>query len=158
MKDLRLKKGSSEWKRFWAKVNKTDGCWKWTGGLDENGYGSFWLRGGSVLPHRVSYTSQYGPIVSNFGVHHNCDNPACVKPHHLVIGTQKDNMMDASDRGRLEVFTGSNHKLSKLKEADILEIRASKLSEAKLGKIYGVSHTAIGKIRRNESWTHVKGK
>jgi len=109
------------------------------------------------LPHRVSYTSEYGPIPEDMGIHHNCDNPSCVRPLHLVTGGQQDNMLDALERGRLEVFTGENHKCSKLTEADVLEIRALTTSEVKLAKIYGVSRALIGQIRRNETWKHVKG-
>lgn len=160
MKDLRLRKGSREHKRFWAKVDKKSHpvCWVWTGSLGKQGYGSFWLRGGAVLPHRVSYTSEYGPIDDDFGVHHNCDNRKCIRPLHLVTGGQQDNMLDALERGRLEVFTGENHKCSKLKEADIPKIRADTRSEVKIAKDYGVSRALIGQIKRYETWKHIKGE
>lgn len=158
MKDLRLKRGGSAWDRFWKKVNKTPKCWEWTKALDKHGYGLFWYRGGCELAHRVSFTTEYGKIPDGFGVHHDCDNRKCIRPSHLMVSTQQDNMLDALERGRLDVFIGSNHKLSKLKEAQVLEIRASKLSEVKLAEKYGVDRSMIGKIRRNESWNHIKEK
>lgn len=82
--------------RFWPKVEKTDGCWLWTANTRPNGYGLF----GSVGAHRVAYELCVGPIPSGMYVCHRCDNPACVRPDHLFVGTQLDNMRDMVTKGR----------------------------------------------------------
>ncbi len=98
--------------RFWEKVSKGPGCWQWTGGrvgdrATESGrYGRFatsTTRGSVVLvlPHRFSWELHHGPIPDGLQVLHACDNPACVNPHHLLLGTHRANMVDAGRKGRL---------------------------------------------------------
>ena len=78
---------------------KTDGsCWLWTGGLYGSGYGAY--RG--QLAHRVMYERTFGPIPEGMFICHHCDNPQCVNPEHLFLGTCKDNNRDASKKGRLK--------------------------------------------------------
>jgi hypothetical protein len=98
--------------RFWEKVEKSDGCWEWKGGKVGDGvrektrYGRFatsTTRGNVVLvlPHRFSWELHHGPIPKGLFVLHACDNPPCVRPDHLLLGTQTANMLDASNKGRL---------------------------------------------------------
>lgn len=79
------------------------GCWIWTGALDGRGYGQMATTNGKSpkKAHRVSYELFNGAIPDGLVVRHKCDIPCCVNPWHLEIGTQKDNMQDASARGRL---------------------------------------------------------
>lgn len=94
--------------RFWAKVNKTDSCWLWTGGTNATGYGLIGKGGRhagrlNLLAHRVSYELTIGPIPDGLKVCHNCpdgDNPLCVNPAHLFLGTTTDNALDMVRKGR----------------------------------------------------------
>lgn len=88
--------------RFWAKVSKgkTSECWEWAAGRNEFGYGLFFLNGRRERAHRVSHSLFVGPIPEGMVVRHKCDNPPCINPDHLEVGTQGDNMQDAWTRGR----------------------------------------------------------
>jgi hypothetical protein len=87
--------------RFWNKVMKTAGCWYWTGHRNNHGYGAFGaVKSKLVYAHRFSYELAYGPIPPGLVVRHRCDTPACVRPDHLEIGTQRENIQDAFDRHR----------------------------------------------------------
>lgn len=85
---------------FWARIEKTDGCWWWRGPLMPNGYGHLVADGIRYKAHRLSYQLAHGPIPSGLLVLHSCDNRGCVNPAHLRIGTQVDNMEDCVARGR----------------------------------------------------------
>lgn len=80
--------------RFWSKVQKTDSCWLWKGAKNQFGYGFFRLGSRNEVAHRVSYNWIKGEIPSGLLVLHTCDNPSCVNPDHLFIGTHSDNMRD----------------------------------------------------------------
>ena len=105
-----LTPSSSTLARFWAKVVKTpgDGCWTWTAAADTWGYGVFRLGGrcdGQEGAHRFSYRMSFGEIPDGLSVCHRCDNPPCVRPDHLFLGTAKDNARDAISKGRRRALT-----------------------------------------------------
>ena len=81
---------------FWRKVQRDDGCWMWTAGRDGDGYGSY----RNKRAHRVAWQLTRGPIPDGLVVCHSCDNPACVRPDHLFLGTQQDNIQDMLRKGR----------------------------------------------------------
>jgi hypothetical protein len=86
--------------RFWAKVEKTDECWLWTGAL-VTGYGQIAVSDGQrATAHRLSWEWENGPIPEGLQVNHHCDMRACVRPSHLYLGTQEQNMRDKMERGR----------------------------------------------------------
>lgn len=91
--------------RFWTKVKKTDGCWEWQRCLiGSMGYGSFWDGERKWVAHRYSYTLHNGPIPEGMCVCHTCDNPKCVNPAHLWIGTKADNNRDKIQKGRYSLW------------------------------------------------------
>jgi len=86
--------------RFWTKVDKSGDCWLWTAARWDTGYGQFMVGGKLRGAHRVSYELAKGPIPAGMLVCHTCDNPRCVRPSHLWLGTVRDNAQDAARKGR----------------------------------------------------------
>lgn len=88
--------------RFLKYIRKTDNCWLWTGHKDKCGYGRLSILGNKViLAHRLAYQLQFGAISVGLYVCHHCDNPSCVNPSHLFLGTQLENMQDMKRKLRL---------------------------------------------------------
>jgi hypothetical protein len=89
---------------FWSRVIKTDGCWLWTGRIAHWGYGDIQLHAGArhLLAHRASWIIHHGSIPNKMFVCHTCDNPPCVRPDHLFLGSHTDNMRDAAAKGRMK--------------------------------------------------------
>ena len=142
--------------RFWKYVNKTDSCWLWTGGKNNQGYGHF--DGKRILAHRCSWELAFGKIAAGISVLHNCpagDNRACVNPAHLWIGTKLDNMRDCKRKGR--TARGDKNGQAKLTTAHVLEIRGlhGRVSSPTLARRFGVSQSRITCIWRRECWQHV---
>lgn len=140
-------------KRFFDKINKTSTCWIWTGAKNNAGYGNFRYNGKYLNSHRVSYLLFKGHIPPKMFVCHTCDNPSCVNPKHLFIGTPQDNDDDKVAKGRQ--IKGSKHKYSKLKESDIPKIRKDKRSHQSIANTYNVSRRLIGMIKEGTIWKHV---
>ena len=93
---------------FWSKVERGDGCWVWRGWRDRNGYGRFATRRWRGLAHRFAWVAERGPITGGLYVCHHCDNRACVRPDHLYLGDQFDNMRDMVARGRMNPCVVAN--------------------------------------------------
>jgi hypothetical protein len=108
--------------RFLSKVNKTDGCWLWTGRVSQT-YGYFDVGRKGRLAHRVAYELYKGPISDGLVVRHKCDESKCVNPEHLETGTQQDNVDDCIERGRRRYNKGEKHHNSKLTDDEVREIR-----------------------------------
>jgi DNA-binding transcriptional regulator YiaG len=107
------------------------------------GYGQKTVKGQKVLAHRAVMGNPKGKVVM-----HTCDNPACVNPDHLRIGTQKDNVQDCITKGRRFDNSGCNHPNTHLIPEDIEEIRALDLPQHQIGRIFGISQQAVSKIKR----------
>jgi hypothetical protein len=149
---------------FWAQVDKSGSCWIWTGtypGSDRGPrYGRFGFMGKKHAAHRFSWQIANGKIPSGMHVLHRCDNPNCVRPDHLFLGTHRDNMLDMFAKGRRRILRGSEQGLAKLCEQDILLIRRKYSAGARqidLAKEFNVDQTSISRIVLYKSWKHVKG-
>jgi hypothetical protein len=144
--------------RFWPKVQKTDGCWLWLG-AKHNGYGQIGeggRKGRVLMAHRVSWELHNGPIrPETLCVLHKCDNPSCVRPDHLFLGTQLDNIVDRHTKKRSAGPPGEDNGQAKLSEEDVIEIRRKfiHLSSVALAREYGVSKTQILRIVKHKSWS-----
>jgi hypothetical protein len=151
--------------RFWNKVSQTDGCWNWTGAKDGAGYGMLSLFGRGRAPaksHRISWVMSHGEIPIGMEVCHKCDNPACVRPDHLFLGSHAQNMTDAKLKGRMSVKSKGkpyeNNNSAKLNAAQVEEIRGLNggITQAAIGARYGVHRTTVSNILRNKNWNYAK--
>lgn len=144
--------------RFRSKVKVSeDGCWIWQAATTEAGYGRFSLNGKTQEAHRASYELFRGPIPPGMMVRHKvCNNPLCVNPFHLELGTQKENMEDMIELDRQA--KGESHGLSELTEANVLEIRglsADGLSQQIIADMFGISRSQVSKIVNRKNWRHI---
>jgi len=149
-------------RRFEAKVDRSgggDACHIWTGARVNGRYGYFAVgrrttRGPKMqYAHRVAYEIENGSIPDGLFVLHRCDNPGCVNPRHLFIGSQRDNMQDAKEKGRLSLpprnlhLRGERHPLSKLTAAEISEIRAASGPQRELAARFHISQAQVSRIK-----------
>lgn len=140
------------------KVDDETGCWLWIAGTRPNSKGVLYGRhhmqkGGSIGAHRFSYMTHVGPIPDGKYVCHRCDTPLCVNPDHLFVGSHSDNMKDMVNKGRS--FRGRGEKKkgkAKLTNEEAKEILNMDGTYSEIGKIYGVSASVIGRIKRLESY------
>ena len=146
--------------RFEAKFTKSEGCWEWNAYKDRVGYGTFRIAERHQMAHRVAYQLYVGEIPAGLCVCHHCDNPRCVNPAHLFLGTQADNMRDRENKGRgvFPGLSGENHGSAKLTEAQVIEIRAKYGEGARqvdLAKEFGVTQSIISMIVCGRVWTKI---
>jgi hypothetical protein len=147
---------AADLKRFWSKVDKSGDCWEWTACTDKDGYGGFKLSGKQCKAHRVAYLIHYDVDPGDELVCHSCDNPGCVNPEHLFLGTPAENSKDMTMKGRSA--KGGQCAMSELSEDDVKAILASDKSHTELAERYGVTDVAISCIKLGKVWTHIKGK
>lgn len=137
-----------------------NGCWVWRRGQNGDGYGTLTIGGRQHYVHRLAYELSKGAIPEGLEVMHECDNPPCINPDHLVAGTRKDNMRDCVRKGRHggpppPQLEGKNP-AAKLSRAQVRLIKASSNTYRELAVMYGVSPSAVGKIKRGETWQNVR--
>lgn len=162
----------SDMDRFMAFVNKLDyvngtpvpgtgGCWEWLGGNNGRmGHGVFSFRHKCLGAHRAAWILFKGPIPAGMFVCHKCDNPPCVNPEHLFLGTNRDNILDAVAKGRhwTRPPRGEAASAAILTEKKVLRIRASHaagMSQSQLAKRYGVAVSTVSAAVTRRTWKHI---
>jgi hypothetical protein len=144
--------------RFWKKVDRrgSDECWEWKAGKVRS-YGQFRFNRKSQYAHRVSYILAFGNIPDGMNVCHKCDNPGCVNPNHLFLGTQLDNIRDREIKGRGKTpdQSGENNSQSKLRLQQVEEIREKYnhgVNKKELATMYSVSRQTINHVIIGDRW------
>lgn len=144
--------------RFWSRVDKTGTCWVWTGApATKEGYGRVGIDGRKHLVHRLSYVLANGQIPDGLLVLHTCDNPPCVRPDHLFVGTDADNRADMVAKGRQVILHGEDHPRAKLSQADVDRIRsevAGGRMQKDLAAEYGVTRQLVSAIVNRKCWIY----
>jgi len=135
-------------------------CWEWQGSKNGAGYGALTVSGIMQRVHRVMMHISTGfDLNSGLYILHKCDNPPCINPAHLFVGTQSDNLRDAARKGRLysHGVRGSKHVRSRLFEADVVTIRSLEpyLSQREIAKLYHVDKSNVWRILRRKTWVHI---
>ena len=140
-------------------------CWEWEASKDRKGYGKIWNGDRLLRAHRVSYEIFAGPITEGLVVRHKCDNPGCVNPHHLVVGTVADNVRDMMERDRQA--KGGENGNAKLCEPEVVLIKKFLVRHPPirgrhgggqcnfLARWFGVSRVTVSQIHAQKIWTHV---
>lgn len=169
--------------RFWSKVDfdgpipkhcpKLGPCWIWAASLNvRNGYGQFHLRGRTLKPHRIAFEMVVGPIPSGLHCLHHCDNPRCLRPDHLHLGTDADNANDRLAHGRTLrgaesisathrecMSRGQDHWRTSLTDDQVHAIRlryeSGGITMQKLADQYGVGLTTISNLINRRTWAHI---
>lgn len=137
-------------------VDPTTLCWEWCGVRFKSGYGRF----KKDYSHRVSYRCFIGGIQKGFCVCHKCDNPPCINPEHLFMGTRKDNSQDCLLKGRFTSLKGEKSSSARLKKRDILNILKETKegkTQSELSKKYKVHYSLISLILNGKRWNVVTG-
>lgn len=154
---------------FKKTTRSQSGCWDWTGSLNGAGYATEFFKTESKKSlnqtlSRIVIENKIGrPLLRSEFACHRCDNPKCIRPSHLFLGSPKDNVLDAVSKGRMDFqksdwvlpFKISRGEKSYTAKSKVILIRKSKLTQRALGAIFKVGRSTIGYIQARKSWKHV---
>ncbi len=129
------------------------GCIVWLGMVKQHDYGQIGINRKTKLAHRVSWEQKFGKIPNGMHVLHKCDNPSCINPDHLFLGTHKQNMDDMVSKNRNA--KGNTLPQTKLSPKSINEIRSSNLTGRELAKKFSISEGNISMIKSGKVWKHI---
>lgn len=137
--------------RFWSKVLIGDGCWEWQGGKFNSGYGLFTVPNGQPIgAHRFAWELINGPILDGLFVCHRCDNRPCVRPGHMFLGAQSDNMRDMAEKGR-----NGKQRLSAAQIVEMRAMRSAGMSTADIAARFMTCQSYAFRICRGDRRQHV---
>lgn len=168
-------KGICYLQRFFDRVEaKEGGCWEWIGHLNHHGYGMMSVDYRQYPAHRISYFMHFGIDPQRFVLLHACDNPPCVNPLHLHLGTQGDNVRDCAAKGRIghgprhgtktcpERYRGENSSHAKITDQQVIEIRKMYIpgiiSQRTIAEMYGLCQQTVHEIITNQIWKHLPAR
>lgn len=136
-----------------------NGCWVWSATCFQFGHGRVKIKSKDLKAHRVSWEYHKGPIPDGMFVLHTCDNPPCINPEHLFLGTQLENMRDMHSKNRNVSSLGEKHGRSKLTEVEVKQIKnmllEGRYSHREIGEGFGVTGAAITQIAIGNNWRDV---
>lgn len=145
--------------RFWKKVEKTAGCWRWMGAKNDCGYGKLGVFLTEIYAHRMAMYLTGTVIPPGLFACHKCDNPSCVNPGHIFIGSNTDNMLDCAKKGRMRRAVGEKVPRARFTSEQIMGIRSAYkrnlFGYLKIAKIFGVSSGCIRGIIQRKTWKHI---
>lgn len=150
--------------RFWSHVAKSGDCWEWVGTRRREGYGLFWNGERQVRAHRFAWELEEGPIPEGKSLCHSCDNPPCVRPSHLFVGTQRENLEDMTRKGRRSTpfrdqdQRGSKNRYAKLTDEQVAHIKGMAAAghyQDDIAARFGISRANVSYISR-KTWAHVQ--
>lgn len=144
--------------RFNKKIIKDQHCWSYLGYHDSDGYGRFWYNGTTIGAHQFSVLMSGQVIPKGYVVCHTCDNPGCVNPSHLFIGTVADNNADRDNKGRHTSTPGEKNGASRFKTQDILYIRQHYIkghNTKELAEKFNCHPNVILNIVKRKTWKHI---
>lgn len=143
---------------FLDRIDKSGSCWMWTGYRDKNGYGHLTVDNINRTAHRYSWELVNGSIPDGLFVCHKCDNPSCVNPDHLFLGTQADNVKDCHDKGRSSggSMPGETNPSSKITEDQaksiFVERNRNRKSLGSIARQYGITEQMVWLIAKGKKW------
>ncbi len=131
------------------------GCWLWLANLDDKGYGRITISCTYKMhyAHRVAWLLYRGKLLGN--VLHHCDNPSCVNPEHLYLGTHKQNAEDRKRRGRNADQHGENGPRAKLTARQVIAIRTDPREQKIIAAEYSITQPTVSDIKNRKSWGHL---
>ncbi len=160
-------------KAFWSKTDCVEGgaCWLWKAAKTTHGYGAVKIAGRVLFAHRVAYALINRSTPVDKLVCHSCDNPACINPLHLFLGSHADNSRDMRNKNRqaigarngtktcpASIARGDKHGrsiLSSEQVANIKRLLSAGETCRKIGSMFGVGRSTVGEIKRGRTWTHI---